>query len=138
MPCQIEIVLAIGFAQTVGDAVSAWLPDHIGLDKFAANYTQIYAPGITTTETLFSYAPCIISSSPVGAEVAATAINIDPLGVYITPEGANFQPEGFKARCPALGNGTSRQGRMQWLGRGSTLFVFNSDLEERMLPASLP
>ena len=95
-----------------------------GLDKFAANYTQTYSPGITTSATLFSYAPCIISNSPVGAEVAATAIGISPLGVYITPEGANFQPEGFKVRSPALGNGTSRQGRMHWLGSGSTLSYF--------------
>ena len=83
-------------AQTVGDAVAAWLPDHLGFDHFAANYTQSYNPGLSISATGFSYAPCIISNAPVGAIVAPAAISITPLGVYITPEGANFQPEGFK------------------------------------------
>ncbi|KAK9839610.1 hypothetical protein WJX81_000691 [Elliptochloris bilobata] len=94
---QPEIVThVLNYTQTVGDAVSAWLPDHIGFDKFASNYSQSYAPGLTVSATGFSYAPCIISTSPVGAVVSATAITIDPIGVYITPEGSNFQPEGFK------------------------------------------
>ena len=92
--------------QTVGDAVASWLPDHIGHDHFAANYTQSYNPGLSISATGFSYAPCIISNVPVGAIVAPAAISISPLGVYITPEGANFQPEGFKVRvypaCMAL------------------------------------
>ena len=92
---------ACACAQTVGDAVSAWLPDHIGFDHFAANYTQSYNPGLSISATGFSYAPCIISNAPVGAIVAPAAISISPLGVYITPEGANFQPEGFKVRRPA-------------------------------------
>ena len=83
-------------AQTVGEAVAAWLPDHIGFDHFAANYTQSYEPGVTTSVTGFSYAPCIMGNSPVGALITATAINISPLGVYITPEGANIQPEGLE------------------------------------------
>ena len=84
--------------QTVGDAVASWLPDHIGHDHFAANYTQSYNPGLAISATGFAYAPCIISNVPVGAIVAPAAISISPLGVYITPEGANFQPEGFKVR----------------------------------------
>ena len=92
--------------QTVGDAVASWLPDHIGHDHFAANYTQSYNPGLAISATGFAYAPCIISNVPVGAIVAPAAISISPLGVYITPEGANFQPEGFKVRiypaCMAL------------------------------------
>lgn len=87
--------------QTIGNAVADWLPDHIGHDHFAANYTQSYNPGLSISATGFSYAPCIISNVPVGAIVAPAAISISPLGVYITPEGANFQPEGFKVRGAA-------------------------------------
>jgi hypothetical protein len=82
--------------------VSTWLPDHIGFDKFAANYTQSVSLA-TTALTGLVYAPCIISNLPTGAAISATGIAISPLGVYITPEGANIQPEGFKASPrPAL------------------------------------
>ena len=87
----------------VGTAVAGWLPDHIGLDHFAANYTSSYNLGLTTSLTGINYAPCIISNAPVGAAVSATAISISPLGVYITPEGANIQPEGFKVYTPGPG-----------------------------------
>ena len=87
-------------AQIIGDAVAAWLPDHLGFDHFAANYSQSYNPGVDVSAVGFSYAPCIIGNFPAGAVVAPTAISISPLGVYITPEGANVQPEGMDVRAP--------------------------------------
>lgn len=65
--------------QSISEAVAQWLPDHIGLEHFANNVTQAYQPGVTTTETLFSYAPCIIGNHPAGADIYATAISITPL-----------------------------------------------------------
>ncbi len=70
--------------QSISEAVAEWLPDHIGLEHFANNVTQAYQPGVTTTETLFRYAPCVIGNHPAGADIYATAISITPLVRFTT------------------------------------------------------
>ena len=82
--------------------MAAWLPDRLGFDHFATNYSQAYEPGLSISSAGFLYAPCIIGNFPVGAVVAPSAISISPIGVYVTPEGANVQPEGIDVRKPLL------------------------------------
>ena len=119
-------------AQAIGDAVATWLPDHIGFDHFASNYTQSVSLA-TTSLTGLVYAPCIISNLPTGAAISATGIAISPLGVYITPEGANIQPEGFKARPAVLHPHTHPATRTPVHASADTCSVSRSWLSQPMV-----
>ncbi|CAL8471640.1 g11182 [Coccomyxa elongata] len=87
--------------QLIGTRLAEYLPDHIGLDRFKYNYTQGVLPGLTTALTGFSYAPCLFSSSAVGAVAGVTGIGIAPKVFNYGPSAGAVVAQGI-AVSPSL------------------------------------
>ena len=65
-------------ATDLGNSLAALLPDHVGLDRFASNFTLSVLPGLTTALTGFSYSPCLLDASALGAIAGVQGIGISP------------------------------------------------------------
>ncbi|BDA47023.1 hypothetical protein COCOBI_09-4780 [Coccomyxa sp. Obi] len=87
--------------QLIGTRLAEYLPDHIGLDRFKYNYTQGVLPGLTTTLTGISYAPCLFSETAVGAIAGVTGVGIAPKVFNYGPSAGAVVAQGI-AVSPSL------------------------------------
>ena len=75
-----------------GEALSAFLPDHVGPDNFASNYSQAFIPGLVTALRGVRYEPCLLRGASVGAAVSAAGVVINPELFATRPTGAGVLP----------------------------------------------
>ena len=75
-----------------GEALSAFLPDHVGQDSFKSNYSQAFIPGLVTALRGIRYEPCLLRSAALGAGISAAGVVVNPELFATRPTGAGLLP----------------------------------------------